>query len=311
MLEDRKRPGSVLLGARTMQEGGAFLNMTREEVELFCIDHLVMVEIQATEGALIFDFQTVTSPGPSGDVTGLEASFQVAHIILTDFKYEDDAFERARQGLHEQFDSTIKSLETASVERIIDNLTGHDPRYSFPDHNQIDALTLFEVQDAIVSQLSPDSVEVSVSGDVAMQDLEALALAYLGTIPPSQKPRSIEPQQLVVKPLGSKQQLGIYLPDVEERAMGYVAGPCPNIWGFFADGSSVSEAISKLSGKKEVRAHHAMSSCVILFSGPSTTSVIRTCCFAHFARSCQSKTFFCCSRGEKIDLRCLLPAEIS
>lgn len=110
MLEDRKdSPGSVMLGARTMQEGGAFLDMTREEVELFCIDHLVMVEIIASDGALIFDFQTVTTLGPSGDVTGLEASLQVAHIILTDFKFEEDAFQRAKQGLHEQFDSKFSS----------------------------------------------------------------------------------------------------------------------------------------------------------------------------------------------------------
>jgi hypothetical protein len=32
MLEDRNSPGAVLLGSRTVQEGGAFLDMTREEV---------------------------------------------------------------------------------------------------------------------------------------------------------------------------------------------------------------------------------------------------------------------------------------
>ncbi len=83
MLESREKgtTGSVLLGSRTMQEGGAFLDMTREEVELFCIDHLVMVEIIATEAALIFDFQTVTKQGPSGKLTGLEASLQVCDIL--------------------------------------------------------------------------------------------------------------------------------------------------------------------------------------------------------------------------------------
>ena len=72
----------------------------REEVELFCIDHLVMVDIVALEEALIFDFQTVTTPGPGGKVTGLEAVMQVLHIILTDFSYEDDAFQRAKQVRH-------------------------------------------------------------------------------------------------------------------------------------------------------------------------------------------------------------------
>jgi len=72
--------------------------MTREEVELFCIDHLVMVDIVAGEESLVFDFMSVTTPGPGGQVTGIEAVMQVAHIILTDFKFEEDAFQRAKQG---------------------------------------------------------------------------------------------------------------------------------------------------------------------------------------------------------------------
>ena len=58
MKESRKQPGAVLVGSRTIQEGGAFLNMTREDVELFCIDHLLMVDISASEEALMFDVRT-------------------------------------------------------------------------------------------------------------------------------------------------------------------------------------------------------------------------------------------------------------
>lgn len=100
MLESKNTPGSVVLGAKTMQEGGAFSTMSREEVELFCIDHMVSVEILPGDDALIIDFQSVTSPGgsPTEDsVTGFEAVMQVLHVILTDFKFEEDAFERAKQ----------------------------------------------------------------------------------------------------------------------------------------------------------------------------------------------------------------------
>lgn len=51
LLTPNSKAGSVLLGARTIQEGGAFLGVSREEVELFCIDHLVMVDIVPTEEA--------------------------------------------------------------------------------------------------------------------------------------------------------------------------------------------------------------------------------------------------------------------
>ena len=118
MLESAGAQGAVYIGSRTMQEGGAFANVSREEVELFCIDHNVMVEILSTDDALIFDFQSVTSPGPGGVVTGIEACMQVAHIILTDFKYEQDAFERARQSGHEAFDSVVKVRSAYGVSTI-------------------------------------------------------------------------------------------------------------------------------------------------------------------------------------------------
>lgn len=128
LVESAQNAGAVLLGARTIQEGGAFLNMTREEVELFCIDRQVMVEITASDESLVFDFQSVTTSPEANGVTGAEALLQVAHIIMTDFKYEADAFERARQSLHEQYDSSVRGLETACAEELASSLTNGDPR---------------------------------------------------------------------------------------------------------------------------------------------------------------------------------------
>ena len=127
MAEHKDLPGSVLLGVKTMQEGGAFLNMTREEVELFCIDHMIQVEIGTTNEALIFDLSGPTTPSSTG-VAGTNAIFQIAHILLTDFKYESDAFERGRVLEHEQFDSTVKGLETRCVESLTKSLCDDDAR---------------------------------------------------------------------------------------------------------------------------------------------------------------------------------------
>ena len=81
----------------------------------------------------------MTTPGPSREdsdeepLTGLEAVMQVAHIILTDFKYEQDAFDRARQSFHEQFDSIVKGLESACIESLTYSLTGGDGRFGHAD----------------------------------------------------------------------------------------------------------------------------------------------------------------------------------
>lgn len=281
MLETKTSPGAVLVGSRTIQEGGAFLSMTREDVELFCIDHLVMVDIITTDEALIFDFQTVTTPGPGGKVTGLEAVMQVAHIILTDFKYEEDAFERARQSFHEQFDSIVKGLESACQESIVYSLIGGDARYVHfcfmlyssysllfrfltPNHKQIDALDLSTVKNAIVEQLDPGAIEVSIAGDAPIEVLDTLALYYMGTVPPrvagqnvaaGEAPVAMPPIQSVqIKTLGKTQQLGVYLPDSDERAMGYLAGPAPNRWGVYANGDTVTDMLKKkASGKRDER----------------------------------------------------------
>ncbi|KAJ1382683.1 hypothetical protein B484DRAFT_411384, partial [Ochromonadaceae sp. CCMP2298] len=169
----------------------------------------------------------------------------VAHVILTDFEYEGDAFERARQSYHEQFDSTVKGLESACVESLAYSLTQGDPRFLCPNHKQIDALGLEVSRDSIVSQLDPGSLELSVSGDLSIQQMEALVLTYMGTVPPRgaegvahrERVAARLSEGMTVKTLGRAQQLGVYLPDSDERAMGYLAGPAPNRWGHFSDGT--------------------------------------------------------------------------
>lgn len=260
MRESKERPGAVLLGARTIQEGGAFLDVTREEVELFCIDHLVMVDILAKEDALIFDFSSVTSLGAGGKVSGLEAVMQVLHVILTDFKWEQDAFERAKQGIHEQFDSTIKGLETACVEGITRSISQADARQIFPGHEEIDALDLPAVRDAVTSIMAPSAVEVSIAGDAPLSLFESLSLEYLGTIPkkPSVPSLTTPLDPLEVRTLGRAKQLGIYLQDSDERAMGYLAGAAPNRWGVFSNGTTVADLLRLRGGKQEAHRAHPL-----------------------------------------------------
>jgi hypothetical protein len=49
-------PCSVAVGTRTMQEGGALGPWKREQVELFCVDNLMMVEINTSEDWIFMDF---------------------------------------------------------------------------------------------------------------------------------------------------------------------------------------------------------------------------------------------------------------
>lgn len=283
MLEKKGQEGSVLLGSRTIQEGGAFLDKTREEVELFCIDHMVMVDIVTSEDSLVFDFQTVTTPGPGGKVTGLEACLQVVHIIMTDFLYEKDAFARAKQGFHEHYDSIVKGLETACQEQLAASLSGGDSRLLSPNHSQLDQLSLDVCRDAVTRQLGADAVEVSISGDAPMSVLTNLALRYLGTIPPPATQRVLEQPSinahLTVAKADKDKPLVVFLSDSDERAMGYVAGPAPNKWGVFADGSTLSDALRAMNGGRlDERRAHPMFGHVVMLILQDVSRLSHLCC---------------------------------
>jgi hypothetical protein len=208
IVEEASLPGTVLLGARTMQEGGACKGASREEVEMFCIDHHVMVEINAGMDAINFDFQSVTSKpshemstddsessstseaktiegteNSNQEVSGVEGVFQVMHVILTDFDFEEDAFHRAIQWHHEEFDATVKSLETACQESVTQSITEADPRFLVPNHASLERLTLPVVEAKMRRLLRPENIEVSIAGDLPLEEMEELVLKYLGSVP--------------------------------------------------------------------------------------------------------------------------------
>ena len=128
--------GSMAVGARAMQEGGAFGPWTREQVELFCVDHLLMVEINCIEESLVFDFvfptTNVGNVGFGDDVklgiTGTEAVMQIVREIIVGFHWEEDALGRSKQSFRSAHEGLQKSLEGKSTEVIMEAMTGHDER---------------------------------------------------------------------------------------------------------------------------------------------------------------------------------------
>lgn len=134
-----------------------------------------------------------------------------------------------------------------------------------PTHQQLDQLDLEGVREAITRQLDPRRVEVSLSGDLAMPQLEDLALRYLGTVPvPRGEDRRSLPEpdihSLDTHVLGKARQLGVFLADTDERAMGYIAGSAPNDWGVYADGRTLGEKLlekrsGQFNGASAHRAH--------------------------------------------------------
>jgi len=252
--------GSMQVGARTMQEGGAFGPWTREQVELFCVDHLIMVEINCSEENIIFDFvfptNNVGNTGFGDDIslgiTGTEAVLQIAREIVAGFQWEDDALRRAKNNFNVMHDGLNKNLEQLTTEKIMEGVTAKDKRFLSMDVDTVESVTLEDAKQAVMSQLIPERLDISIVGDFDPEEILEQVRSYIGSIPKDindkyRKQEILPTATMPQMPLPGKFIL-LELADSDPRAVAYVSGSAPNVWGYMADGTTVSQRL--LSGKK-------------------------------------------------------------
>jgi len=253
------KKGSMSVGARTMQEGGAFGPWTREQVELFCVDHLLMVEINCSEESITVDFvfptNNVGNVGFGDDVqlgiTGTDSVMQIVREIIIGFKWEDDALGRSKSSFRTTHESLLKNLENISTEKIMESMADNDDRFLSIDVDAVNAITLEDARTAVMSQMSPSNLEVSVSGDFDVTEVLELIYKYIGTIPSDANQEylkeeiALEQGAIVgsVPAMPRGKFLEIELEDSDPRAVAYVAGSAPNSWGFLADGTTMVDHI--------------------------------------------------------------------
>mmetsp|Transcript_38532 Transcript_38532/g.52214 ORF Transcript_38532/g.52214 Transcript_38532/m.52214 type:complete len:942 (-) Transcript_38532:340-3165(-) len=284
-------PGGIALGARTMQEGGALGSLSRTQVELFCVDQLIMVEILTEDDLVNFNFFFPTNKvAGEGSVSGIEAVFQIVRQLLSPphprdpdgFVWEEDALKRAMVGLAQQMEQEVASLEGAAKQGIIAQMSRGDSRFLALPTEVLQQLSLEDAREALVPFLSPDAVEISISGDFSSESLEELAARYLGSLPQKEAPEdesatfTIEPGQsydrnnlgaMVARStavVGSDladdalrcpflpptkdmapfaQHVRVSVGDSDPRAVAHVAGLAPNRWGVLSDGRDVRELL--------------------------------------------------------------------
>jgi len=272
------KSGALAVGARAMQEGGSFGRFSREQVELFAVDHLIMVEINCNEEALTMDFVfPTTNVGNTGygddkqlGITGTESVMQIVREILVEFNWEEDALGRSKQSYRTAHESLGKSLEGYSTEMIMDAVASRDERFLSIDVDTVNAVTLEDAKNAVMSQLSPSDIEISISGDFVVNEILDMTLKYLGTVPADAnseyKVEEKEGEKVSMDFSGVPalqlpgKHLDLELEDSDPRAVAYVAGAAPNAWGFLADGSTVAKRVSDADKRasdydKQRRAH--------------------------------------------------------
>ncbi|KAJ8553506.1 hypothetical protein K7X08_024184 [Anisodus acutangulus] len=235
--------GSVIVGVRTLSEGGRVGNFSREQVELFCVNHLINCSLESTEEFICMEFRFTLRDN------AMHAAFQLLHMVLEHSVWLDDAFDRAKQLYMSYYRSIPKSLERSTAHKLMLAMLNGDERFVEPTPHSLQNLTLEGVRAAVMDQFVSDNMEVSMVGDFSEEDIESCILDYLGTVKPTkgfEKAQQYIPILFSAAPFGLQHQQ-VFLKDTDERACAYIAGPAPNRWGFTFEGNNLFESVGNLS----------------------------------------------------------------
>lgn len=259
--------GAVAVGTRALSEVGTVGKWRRDQVELFCISRLITSQLECDEEFVFMDAHFAVGGG------GLRAVLEMVHLLLAEPAWDDGAAERARQVYLSHARSLDKSLERAASDRVVSAMLGGDRRFVDARPEEVSALTLEGMREAVGAQLSPADVEINIVGDFSTPgsgggegegdqdtvfDIDDLVLKYLGTLtsegaaaakkkkkeekkaaPAAQEEgerRPLDRPVAVVQnaPASLRRQVW-HLPDSDERAIAYIAGAAPCRWGAFGE----------------------------------------------------------------------------
>ncbi|RLM55629.1 hypothetical protein C2845_PM10G16570 [Panicum miliaceum] len=246
--EDSKSKGSVIVGVRTLSEGGCVGNFSREQVELFCVNNLINCSLESNEEFIFMEFRFALRDN------GMRAAFQLLHMVLEHNVWLEDAFDRATQLYLSYYRSIPKSLERSTAHKLMLAMLNHDERFVEPSPHSLQKLTLQSVKDAVMNQFVGSNMEVSIVGDFTEEEVESCVLDYLGTVRAASSPNTeerIEKISFRLFPSDLHFQQ-VYIKDTDERACAYIAGPAPNRWGFASEGNDLFNVIQRSGADAEI-----------------------------------------------------------
>lgn len=250
-VENSDSRGAVIVGVRTLSEGGRVGNFSREQVELFCVNHLINCSLESTEEFISMEFRFTLRDN------GMQGAFQLLHMVLEHSVWLEDAFDRARQLYLSYYRSIPKSLERSTAHKLMLAMLNGDERFVEPTPMSLQNLTLETVRDAVMDQFVGDNMEVSIVGDFSEEEIESCILNYLGTVRSARESgREKQFEPVLFRPSASDlQSQQVFLKDTDERACAYIAGPAPNRWGFTVEGKDLFKSITEISVGSDAQSH--------------------------------------------------------
>ncbi len=114
----------------------------------------------------------------------LLAQLQLITAHLTAPGYREEAQEQFRKNLEPMFTQLRHTAEGVMNDRVVSFLRGNDPRFGFPDIQEMEKRTLQELREWLAPELAGGFLEVSFVGDVDPDAALKAVAATLGALPP-------------------------------------------------------------------------------------------------------------------------------
>lgn len=172
--EPESLPGISLLGEATMDESGLG-SLDTSQLERALAGKRTAVDFRVRETHSGFFAESVPDE--------LELMFQLLYAHLRDPGFREDALKLARERLNQEYRSFSRSIDGMMRIRGLRFLAGGDSRFGLPSPEQLDTITLDDIRGWIQPQLTKAPLELSVIGDVDVEQVIDLARRYLGALP--------------------------------------------------------------------------------------------------------------------------------
>ncbi|WP_167495659.1 M16 family metallopeptidase [Desulfosediminicola ganghwensis] len=165
------KPGMGMLANDIVNDSGT-ANLTSTALDELLAGTTVQLNFEVREDSFRLSGSSLTKDS--------ELLFQLLYTLLNDPGFRERSYTIARNQLKEMYDSIANEAEGAKASGVERFFAGGDERVGLPPWEDVEAISLKEIEAWLVPQFAAGGVEVAVVGDFDPERIKELARTYLG-----------------------------------------------------------------------------------------------------------------------------------
>ncbi|WP_169829454.1 M16 family metallopeptidase [Desulfatibacillum aliphaticivorans] len=212
------KPGLAYLAPSVFNKSGLG-GLTHDELKRALAGASTSVGLKAKEEAFFMDGATIPKELP--------LFFRLYSHYLRDPAFRQDAYDRSMKQFEQMYDDLSHTVEGALQLHVMPFFAGMDSRFGMPPRDQFMALTLEDAENWTAPALRSAPIELSIVGDLDVDEVKSLAALYLGSLPERTPLKEIRDDK-VSFPAGESRLFNVDTKIV--KGMVLVAFPTEDVW---------------------------------------------------------------------------------